>query len=62
MAGKPWLSLSPRSALTSRPDQAQIHMLGERRQRVSTTFETQPSFGSQFCACFFLNESAYFDV
>ena len=42
MAGKPWLSPSPRSALTSRPDQAQIPKLGERRQRISTRFETQP--------------------
>ncbi len=31
-----------RSALTSRPDQAQIPMLGGRRQRISTRFETQP--------------------
>jgi len=28
--------------LTSSPDQAQIKPLGERRQRISTTFETQP--------------------
>ena len=42
MAGKPWLSPSPRSALTSRPDQAQIPMLGERRWRISTRFETPP--------------------
>ena len=42
MAGKPWLSPSPRAALTSRPNQAQSNMLGERCQRISTTFETQP--------------------
>jgi HlyD family secretion protein len=42
MAGKPWLSPSPQSALTSRLDQAQILMLGERRWRISTRFETQP--------------------
>ncbi|WP_223425616.1 hypothetical protein [Tateyamaria pelophila] len=28
--------------MTSSPDQAQIKPLGERRQRISTTFETQP--------------------
>jgi len=28
--------------LTSPPDQAQIKPLGGRRQRISTTFETQP--------------------
>ncbi|MBZ0149184.1 MAG: PAS domain-containing sensor histidine kinase, partial [Pseudorhodoplanes sp.] len=42
MAGKPWLRPSRRSVLTLRPDQAQIPMLGERRQRISTRFETQP--------------------
>ena len=41
MVGRPWLSPLPQSALTSRPDQAQIQMLGERRQRISTSFETQ---------------------
>jgi len=44
MVGKPWLSLSPQSALTSRPDQAHINMLGERRQRISTSVKTQPAF------------------
>jgi hypothetical protein len=29
--------------LTSQPDQVQIKPLGDRRQRISTTFETQPS-------------------
>lgn len=37
MAGKPWLNPSHRSALTSRPDQAQIHMPGGRRRRISTS-------------------------
>ena len=36
-----WHSPSPRSALTSRPDQAQIHMLGERRLRFPTSLETE---------------------
>src|SRR5690554_3624676 len=44
MAGKPWLSPSPRSVLTSRLDQAQIPMLGGRRRRISTRFETRPLF------------------
>jgi hypothetical protein len=39
---KPWLSPSPQSALTSRPEQARIPMLGKHRQRISTRFETQP--------------------
>jgi len=29
--------------LTSQPNQVQIKPLGDRRQRISTTFETQPS-------------------
>jgi alpha-mannosidase len=28
--------------LTSPPDQAQLNPLGERRKKISTTFETQP--------------------
>ena len=36
------ISLSSRSALTSRPEKAQIHKLGECRQKISTTFETLP--------------------
>jgi serine/threonine-protein kinase HipA len=30
--------------LTSQPNQVQIKPLGDRRQRISTTFETQPSW------------------
>ena len=39
--------------LTSQPDQAQIKTLGERRQRISTTFETPP---------FSRNTLALFDI
>jgi dolichol-phosphate mannosyltransferase len=31
--------------LTSQPNQVQIKPLGDRRQRISTTFETQPFLG-----------------
>ncbi len=34
--------------MTSSPDQAQIKTLGERRRRISTTFETQPFSGTSF--------------
>jgi len=34
--------------LTSQPDQVQIKPLGDRRQRISTTFETQPP-GDRAC-------------
>tara|TARA_R110002124_G_scaffold196584_1_gene363663 strand:+ start:131 stop:586 length:456 start_codon:yes stop_codon:yes gene_type:complete len=40
--GKRWLSPSHRSALTSRPDQTQIPIPGERRQRITTSFGTPP--------------------
>jgi len=42
MGGKPCLSQSNRSSLTSWPDRAQIQLLGERGQRISTRSETQP--------------------
>ncbi|MBW6496513.1 MAG: hypothetical protein K0B16_18555, partial [Burkholderiaceae bacterium] len=47
MAGKPWISPSNQSPLTSSPDQVQIPMLGDRRQRISTTFETRPTLVPQ---------------
>ena len=50
MAGKPWLSLSHQSALTSRPDQVHINMPGERCLRISTSFETQPCRHDR-CSC-----------
>lgn len=45
MAGKPFLSLSCRCLLTSRPDRSQRYMLGARCSPISTTFATRPEEG-----------------
>ena len=42
MAGKPFLSLSCRCPLTSRPDRSQRYMPGARCSAISTTFATRP--------------------
>ena len=43
MDGRPWLSQSNLPRLTSPPDTANNHLLGERRQRISTNYATPPS-------------------
>ena len=42
MDGRPWLSQSNQPPLTSPPDKANNHLLGERRQRISTNYATPP--------------------
>ena len=43
MDGRPWLSQSNLPRLTSPPDTANNHLLGDRRQRISTNYATPPA-------------------
>lgn len=47
MDGRPWLSQSNQPPLTSPPDKANNHLLGERRQRISTNYATPPKIVSK---------------
>ena len=51
MAGKPFLSLSCRCLLTSRPDRSQRYMLGARCSPISTTFATRPAIAQEIRPC-----------